>query len=105
MLKAEKRQLRISILHVTIVEILFHLERWYNLPRGEAVEKLVILLSPEWIEVEKKEVVMEALYEYKNHTIDFVDIYLWTISKANNAHILSFDHDFDSLAPSIRIEP
>lgn len=103
--KAEKGELCMNVMHVTILEILFHLERFYNLSRAEAVQKLALLIKPDWIRVDNKKVVMDALYEYKRHTIDFVDILTWSMAKAEKVAILSFDKDFDKLEPSIRLEP
>ncbi|PIZ64600.1 hypothetical protein CO051_05610 [Candidatus Roizmanbacteria bacterium CG_4_9_14_0_2_um_filter_39_13] len=103
--RAQRGELCMSILQVTIVEILFHLERFYDSPRSEAAEKLVLLIEPEWIHIDDKKIVMEALYEYKRNTIDFVDILTWAMAKAQNVEILSFDKDFDKLTPKLRIKP
>lgn len=103
--KAQKGELCMQLMQVTIVEILFHLERFYDLQRAEAVQKVALLIEPEWIRVDDKKIVMEALYEYKRNTIDFVDILTWVMAKAENVAVLSFDKDFDTLKPSIRLEP
>ncbi|MDA1317303.1 MAG: PIN domain-containing protein [bacterium] len=103
--KAEKGKLCMTVMHITILEILFQLERFYDLSRAEAVAKVALLIEPDWLRVDNKKVVMDALYEYERYTIDFVDILTWCMAKAEKVAILSFDKDFDTLKPSIRIEP
>jgi len=103
--KAKKGELRMTVMHITILEILFQLERFYDVSRAEAVAKVALLIEPDWIQVDNKKVVMEALYEYKRNNIDFVDILTWSMAKAEHVGILSFDKDFDKLEPSIRLEP
>lgn len=102
--KAEKGALCMTVMHITILEILFQLERFYDLPRAEAVAKVALLIEPDWIRIDNKKVVMDALYEYKRNNIDFVDILTWCMAKAEHVAVLSFDKDFDKLEPSIRLE-
>jgi len=103
--KAQKGEFVISVLQITVVEILFHLEKYYDLPRLKATEKVILLIKPNWIDVEHKGEVVKALYKYKSGKIDFVDVLTWAMAKSKDAKILSFDHDFKILEPSIWINP
>lgn len=103
--EAEKGRVHITVLSITIVEILFQLEHWYKFSKVAAVDKLMVLLSPDWIDIDHKDNIFEALEKYKRVNIDFVDVLTWSMAKSKKAQILSFDKDFDKLQPSIRIEP
>lgn len=102
---AQEGRLLLAVLPITVVEILFQLENWYKFSRQDAVEKLILLFSPSWLELEDKEAVFEALTIYKESKIDFVDILTFSMAKKRNAQILSFDKDYDKLSPKLRLEP
>ena len=103
--QAQAGQFKIEILHITIIEIVFQLENWYQLDKTEASDKLTQLLNPNWIVVKNKNTVLEALTLYKNHKIDFVDILTHTTSKKSDQKILSFDKDFTKLNPNLVLKP
>ena len=105
LIEARKGTLRLIITSFTAIEILFVLRNYYNIKKYEAIDKLQTFLSPDFIHVERKEVVLEALLLYKTLNIDFVDLLNWTIAKDDKAKILSFDKDFDKLTPKLRVEP
>lgn len=102
---AQEEKLRLVVLPISVVEILFQLENWYKFSKREAVEKLMLLFSPSWLEVEDKEAVFEAFTIYKESKIDFVDILTFSMAKKRNSKILSFDKDYDKLSPKLRLEP
>lgn len=103
--QAQSGKFAIVVLHITIIEILFHLERWYKLSKKEATEKLAQLLSPSWITTDHKDAVFEALQLYTEKNIDFVDLLTWNITKEAKTKLLSFDKDFDKLSPNLRLKP
>lgn len=103
--QAEQRKFIIVILHITIIEILFHLEKWYKLSKKDAVEKVVQIITPSWIEIGSKDAILEALGIYAEKSIDFVDLITWMVAKSKDAKILSFDKHFDKLTPKIRLKP
>lgn len=103
--EAQEETLRLVVLPITVVEILFQLENWYKFSKREAVEKLMLLFSPSWLELEDKNAVFEALALYKESNIDFVDILTFSMAQKRNVKILSFDKDYDKLLPNLRLEP
>jgi len=104
-LEAEKGTIELRILLITVVEILFHLERWYKYPKIKAIEMVENLFGREWMMVDEKDVLFSALGEYKKTTIDFVDLLTFYQAKMDERMILSFDKDYDKLSPSLRVEP
>lgn len=102
---AKAGKLTVVVLHITIIEILFHLERWYHLSKADATGKLLILLSQPWIDVEEKPVVLTALRRYESVTIDLVDVLTGTIAQHRGYKILSFDRDFERLSRGLTLKP
>lgn len=102
---AKAGKLTVVVLHITIIEILFHLERWYHLSKADATGKLLILLSQPWIDVEEKPVVLTALRRYESVTIDVVDVLTGTIAQRRRCKVLSFDRDFEKLSKGLTLKP
>jgi len=103
--QAKSGKIMISVLHIAVVEILFHLENWYHLSKKESSDKLVLLFSQPWLDVDEKRAVLFALTCYPVFNIDFVDLLTWSIAKIKNVKILSFDKHYDRLAPKLRLNP
>lgn len=103
--KAAEGEYKAVVLHITLVEVLFLLEHWYKQDKPDSIERLLLFLSPDWLVVESKHAVAEALGRYKESAIDFVDLLTWALAGEEDARIVSFDKHFDRLEPSIRVEP
>lgn len=104
-IQAQEEKIVICLLHITLIEILFHLERWYKLAKPDAVNKIILIVSQPWIKVENKNAVLAALSLYRQHNIDLVDLLTWTLSQETKRKILSFDKHYDQLNPKLRLEP
>ena len=103
--QAKSGRIKISVLHITVVEILFNLENWYHLSKKESCDKLLLLFSQPWLDLDEKHAVLFALACYPAFNIDFVDLLTWSIAKIKNVKILSFDKHFGRLNPKLRLEP
>ena len=103
--EAREGKYRLVVLHVTIVEILYQLVNRYHYSRKEAADKLLLLFSPIWMDLEDKPVVFDALEAYKTSRIDFVALIIWASANDRGMKILSFDRDFDKLTPKLRLAP
>lgn len=103
--QAKQNQISLIVTEFTIAEILYVLQSFYKMDRAQTIVKVKTMISPKWINMERKEAVLEALLLYKTKNIDFVDLLNWAIAKEDKAKILSFDKDFDKLTPKLRVEP
>lgn len=104
-LRAKEGEINLLAFDFTIIEVLFQLENWYKLSKNEAVNKLVPVISPSWIQIENKTAMLLALDLYRTTNIDFVDILLHSVSSVRGIQVLSFDRHFDKLSPKLRLEP
>lgn len=90
-----KRRGLISILIVN--ELIWILEKYYNLKRNVYIPKLVKLFLIEQIRVIelKKDIIIKILEKMQSQKIDFTDMYLAHIAPAEK--IFSFDQDFKKI--------
>lgn len=83
---------------IIIFEIDFVLEKRLKVKKDEAVTLLKPLVAANFIEVENRQVIFEALSLYLKKNIDFVDCFLIIAARKIKAEVLSFDKDFKKLS-------
>jgi predicted nucleic-acid-binding protein len=72
-------------------EVVYVLNKTYQIPRNELANILKELLSMKTIEVDSKEVIILALEIFETKNIDFVDSLLCAYSKLLKVNVVSFD--------------
>jgi len=92
--KKEKTGL-VSIL--VINELIWILEKYYNLKRKVFLPKILKLLVFENLKIleAKKDILIEVLEKMQKQKFDFTDLYLNQV--ANGREIVSFDKDFEKI--------
>lgn len=75
-LKAEKGELFLYIHSITIAELVWTLESFYEYKKEEIVNVLTRFINAEGIEVSDKETVQNALILYLDANVDYIDAYL-----------------------------
>ena len=89
-----------------VLELVWTLESYYELPRNDVAIKLTLLLNTTNLMVERQDEIEEALEYYKNSKADFVDCYNAAFAKLNgDGRIISYDRHFDRLPGVKRSEP
>ncbi len=89
-----------------VLELVWTLESYYGLGRGEVAEKITLLLNTRRLGVENRDLVEEALEHYKSSKADFVDCYNAAFAAlTGDGTVLSYDRDFDKLTGVTRLEP
>ena len=86
------------ILEGVLVECVYVLLKFYNVPRNEVSEKLQRLLHYKGIVNQDKIALIEALRIFAERNIDIVDIILFVKAKHNDMTLLSFDKDLLKLS-------
>ena len=101
--KAESFMLNVSegtkkaeILDVVIVECIYVMEKYYQIPKTEIVGKLSGILNFSGIVNPGKSEILEALMKYEESNIDMVDCLLVAHSSRSKV-IISFDKDLEKL--------
>jgi predicted nucleic-acid-binding protein len=96
MLDVSKGVKKVEILNVVIVEAIYVMEKYYEIPKTEIVEKLSGILNFSGIVNSDRSEILEALLKYENSNIDIVDCILAARSSAEKI-VVSFDRDMKKL--------
>jgi len=81
---------------VVIVECVYVMEKFYEIPKHEIVDKLSRILNIQGIVIADKSAILDALVKYGNSSADIVDCILAAKSSPQRV-IVSFDKDFKRL--------
>jgi predicted nucleic-acid-binding protein len=85
-----------EILSVVMVECVYVMEKFYEIPKNEIVDKLSRILNIKGIVNPDKSKILDALVKYENSSADIVDCILAAKSSPQSV-IVSFDKDFKKL--------
>ncbi len=81
LLQAAQGEVRLLIPSVVIAELVWVLQSFYKLDRGEIVPLLNAILHTHGVEVSDKTVVSEAIALFRDGTIDFIDAWIIAFAK------------------------
>ena len=96
MFDVSKGAKKAEILDVVIVECIYVMEKYYEIPKTEIVEKLSGILNFSGIVNPDRSEILEALLKYENSNIDIVDCILAARSSPEKV-VISFDKDMKKL--------
>ena len=96
MSEVSKGTKKAEIPDVVIVECIYVMEKYYEVPKSEIVEKLSGILNFSGIVNLDRSEVLEALLKYDNSNIDIVDCILAARSSPEKV-VISFDKDIEKL--------
>jgi len=88
--------IKAEIPDIVIVECVYVMEKYYEIPKGEIVEKLSGILNFSGIVNPDRSEILEALLKYQNSNIDIVDCILAARSFPEKI-VISFDKDMEKL--------
>lgn len=84
------------ICQVTLCEVVWVLESCYNIDKGQLINVVKQLLRTQQIQIEKADVVWQALHDFSHHRgADFSDC---LIGRQNASHECAFTYTFDKNA-------
>ena len=81
---------------VVVVECVYVMEKFYEIPKNEVVDRLSRILNIKGIDNPDKSEILDALVKYENSGADIVDCILAAQSSPQRV-IVSFDKDFKKL--------
>ena len=91
---------------LVIAEVIWTLEKAYNLAKSEIVAHVQKILNTPNIELDEKDILLAAVGLYELKKIDFIDAYNTISMETKNIDSLySYDTHFDLVPPLKRLEP
>ena len=103
--RAEDGEFQLHTSHLALAEIVWTLQSYYRVPRGEVAAMLRDLLALRSLRVDQKEMLREVVDLYASTNVDFIDAYhALDVRRRGIDRICSYDRDFDSLA-MVRVDP
>ena len=91
---ADSGKLQLEIPSLILAETLYTLESFYEMPKADVCEKLLVFLRSRGIAPQEPEIVLDALDRYRTLPVHFADAYLAATAAANKLPVFSFDKDF-----------
>ena len=88
--------LKAEIMECVMLECIYVLEKFYEIPRQEIADRLSRILNFQGIINSNKAILLKALFHYQKMTVDFADCLLASYS-AKDKVVVSFDKDFKKL--------
>lgn len=96
--KALSREVNLHLDPVTVAETAWTLLSQYKLPPDEVSLKLKGIVSQKWLKCDHKRSVLLALDVFPKSNVDFIDAWIYAVSKRKKYPIASFDTtDFKKL--------
>lgn len=82
----------VYIKNEVLAEVVYVLNKTYNVPKKEVINTLKNLLESDNIEIDSKEVIFLALEIFASKNIDFVDSLLCAYNKVSALKVVTFDN-------------
>lgn len=104
--RAQKGKILLITNLLVVAEIVWVMLSFYKLHKEEIAEKVRVAIEPEWLMIEEKDILLEALIVFEEEKVDFIDAFnfVWARRKGVD-RIISYDEDFDKLDKDLRQTP
>lgn len=88
---AKSKKINLIIPQIIIFEIEFILSKYYLFPKKEIIERLQIIVSMPYLDIQDKEIFQKALTLYKDRNLSLTDCFLKAKSEVEAVDIFTFD--------------
>lgn len=99
-IKAKAKELKIFVPQIVIFEIEFALRKYYKFPKDEVIDKLRIIVTTPYLDIQDIQIFHEAMLLLASKNIDFVDCFLLCSAISKNSKIFTFDEDLKKMPVS-----
>jgi len=80
-----------------VAEIVYVLEKVYQIPKKEICNVLTLLFKRENLEFIDKQIILTSLKYYHEYNLDYADTLLISYKKVQNADVLTFDKKLNKI--------
>jgi predicted nucleic-acid-binding protein len=99
--QARNDKIQLIVPQIVIFELNFILDKYYNFPKEEVIDKLTALVSASYLQVESNEVFLEALAIYKSTQISLPDCFLAAKAYIESTDLFTFDQQLKKMFSSL----
>ena len=92
--QADTGKLQLEVLPIVVAETVYTLESFYEMPKQDVCDKLLLFLRSRGISAREGDTVTDALERYRSLPVHFADAYLAATAAAGGLPVFSFDRDF-----------
>jgi predicted nucleic acid-binding protein len=103
--KAKKGEATLELDTAILAEVIFTLLGFYRQGRTDVADAMLTLVTSSGVEVEKPDVVVDALRRFKTSAMDFPDTLIAALAAHKKVPVASFDRDLDRFKDITRFEP
>ncbi|HEY4256560.1 MAG TPA: PIN domain-containing protein [Candidatus Udaeobacter sp.] len=103
--RAAAGEVSLVLTDLALAESAWVLQSFYQLDRAAIAAALKGVIESIGVEVQNKAILVNALRNFAQTGVNFVDAYHAAVANAESIAIASFDRDFDQFAGIKRIEP
>jgi predicted nucleic-acid-binding protein len=103
--KAKKGEATLELDTAILAEVIFTLLGFYRQGRTDVADAMLTLVTSSGVEVEKPDVVVDALRRFKTSAMDFHDTLIAALAAHKKVPVASFDRDLDRFKDITRFEP
>jgi predicted nucleic acid-binding protein len=103
--RAAAGEISLVLTDLALAECAWVLQSFYSLDRAAIAAALKGVIESTGVKVQNKAILVNALRNFAQTSVNFVDAYHAAVAEAESIAIASFDRDFDQFAAIKRIEP
>jgi len=92
--QADAGKVALEVLPLIVAETVYTLESFYEMPKQEVCDKLLLFLRCRGITAREPDIVADALERYRSLPVHFADAYLAAAAADAGLPVHSFDRDF-----------
>ena len=89
--RAQNGQVDCYLDEVVVAEITWLLVSFYELKKEEIAAKMMTLTTQSWIVNPRKDLIIEALGQYRKNSLSYIDCWLWVVAKDQKINLETFD--------------
>jgi len=97
LLDAQEGRLTVTVIPEVIIEAIYVLQQHYNVEKYKACDLLKDFISTGFLNVENRNIIIQALDIHKFNSFGLLDSYLYSLAKSKSAEVFSFDKDLEKL--------
>jgi predicted nucleic-acid-binding protein len=95
--KSKDSRVKLLVPEIVVFEVVFTLQKYYDVPKIKLIEQIRFIVSASYLEVESRDLFLEALKLYEESNLSLVDCFLVAKAKGQGVDLFTFDKKLTKL--------